>query len=130
MSVTAKRGPPCSTVAARREARQARVEHEERARLAGVKVATLLSDWLERNARRWAPSNTSKVESRLGHVPASFRALPVMQVTPDDVLAVLVAAREATSHDTADPLPRPDSGRITIKVIDHFADEVMTVVTV
>ena len=39
-------------------------------------------------------------------------------------------AWETLYSDTSRPFPRPESGRIAIKVIDHFGDEVMKVVTV
>ena len=39
-------------------------------------------------------------------------------------------AWETLYSDTSRPFPRPESGRIAIKVIDHFGDEVMKVVSV
>ena len=88
-------------VEARREARAAEQARRDAERVQGHTVGQLVDEWFARRSREWASSNTTKVASRLKHLPADFRARPLLGVTADHVLEVLETARVGRSSDLA-----------------------------
>ena len=66
----------------------------------GITVAEVLAEWQNTRELEWAENHASKVRGRLKRLPDSFTSLPVIQVTADDVLAVLMTSFEDGKKET------------------------------
>jgi integrase len=65
-----------------------------------ITVATVMAEWQNAREPEWVESHASKVRGRLKRLPDSFTSMPVMQVTADDVLTVLMTSFEAGKKET------------------------------